>query len=281
MHPTRKLSVKTIVFYLILSLTSSVLGVGKPLSKSEIFRQKQSLPEWLSEVNSKLGLQARLSLKTHRISKSYIDNYLSHLEVKGKKIGQEFYRPEFDWCDNNPKDQFLSIKEIDACEAKKAKILYDRIKVIARYDPEYYDTDTRKFTQTFNRLSFTEKYPIKIDLRRISRRRQVKKGGLKFRDFVINRIFYADIWARTMLEIHDLDFDKDKKDGKICPVEWATLGQQHRRLLKGYASSGLEEIWDDYRRVDRKPYSYNVEFDELMEVLEVIRRKWILYHINN
>ena len=60
------------------------------------------------------------------------------------------------------------------------------------------------------------------------------------------KLFFVEVWARAMLVLHD----NDPEDGKICPDEWWHVAQQHRRMLKGYSSKGLEELWEDYRKHD-------------------------------
>ena len=200
---------------------------------------------WLQKVNKEIRYQAKSAIRYRRLNP---DLYNRHINLLANN--EEFYRNEFDWLDLN-KDNFLSIKEINEGEKKKAKLISDRV---AGSDPEF---------------------PIKIDLRRINRKQQRKNKGLNFSNFVKAKLFYAEIWARTMMKLHDLG----KEDGKICPEEWWHVAQQHRRMLKGYSPYSLEEIWEDYRHVDLEPYSYVLELDELRWVLDIIRRKWVLYHV--
>lgn len=226
-----------------------ILGEDIPMDK---------LPVWLKKVNDSIGRHAKRILRERSLNKQFRDQYLSHL-----KDGREFYRLEFDWCDLD-KDDFLSTEEIIKCEEKKAKIMIDRMRTINNlgsiHDGTLVDTE----------------FPVKIDLRRLLKSIQRKRGGFTFKYFVRAKIFYAEIWARTLMEIHDLN----KQDGKICPDEWWHVAQQHRRMLRGYAMYGLEEIWEDYRHVDMNPYTYVLEMDELRWVLDIIRRKWIQHWIN-
>ena len=77
-----------------------------------------------------------------------------------------------------------------------------------------------------------------------------------------------------MLVLHD----NDPEDGKICPDEWWHVAQQHRRMLKGYSSKGLEELWADYRNHDINR-TYVLEIDELRWALETIRKKFLEYNV--
>ena len=178
---------------------------------------------------------------------------------------------EFDFCDEND-DQFLDLKEIDKCETRKAKILNDRINFINKM----------KFQQLKGILGPYKnqypKFPVKLnDLRKISRKRQLKKKGMTFNGFVAAKIFQAKLWADTIMtpNLHD----NNDTDGRICPDEWWQVGQQHRRLLKGYSAGGLEEMWDDYRAANfNEPVDATLDVMELMYGLDRIRRKWIEYH---
>ena len=217
-----------------------------------------SVSDWLQKVNQEIGKQARSTIRLRKYDQKLHDAHLALL-----KDGQEFYRDEFTWMDTD-KNGFLSIAEIKAGEKKKARIISERVA-----------------KQGANNEVFLKKdFPIKIDLRRISRGEQRKKQGFSYESFLRAKIFYAEIWAQTMMKLHDSVSKKDgRKDGKICPDEWWPIAQQHRRLLKGYSSYGLEEIWEDYRSVDQFPYSYVLELDELRHVLDIIRRKWVRYHM--
>merc|ERR1712178_418583 len=145
---------------------------------------------------------------------------------------------EFELCDLD-KSESLNVTEIGVCQEKQAKIIHDR-------------------------LPFTNaKFPTRIDLRRIFRRKQRQPGGMSYDDFITAKSFFVEVWARAMLVLHD----NDPEDGKICPDEWWHVAQQHRRMLKGYSSKGLEELWADYRNHDINR-TYVLEIDELRWALE-------------
>ena len=70
--------------------------------------------------------------------------------------GKEFYRLEFELCDLD-RSNSLNVSEIRTCQGNQAKLVHDR-------------------------LPFTNaKFPTRIDLRRIFRRKQRQRGGMSYR----------------------------------------------------------------------------------------------------